>query len=205
MKGVVVLLVLILALQCSAQCYCPSYGCEGGYSGNEADCYCWAERQATAKRQLGQVGWSPQTSFDLGYCKYCPSGVANGPVVFYIEIGICEDGYYIDSTGVRICNMVCETYNDCLSFCEATARARHFDNGAFTCGFVPCSYGSHGGCSVAGNVDPCTVNAINDTPGLSAWIIHEDDPFFKQPNITLVHYNQNKITTTMTIRAGQRC
>ncbi|KAL0217597.1 hypothetical protein RCL1_008178 [Eukaryota sp. TZLM3-RCL] len=156
-----------------AACRCPS-NCGWGYSGSDAQCFCWCSNLA-ASLKLGsdaRCSYFPKAQFSSGGCSLCSSGIKSDVESFYSlysaeELtGVVESEAMVFGSGTIFpvkrcyCPSNCGwgysgSYDQCLSYAKTIAS--RFIGGRYTVTYFPKAQFSTGGCSVCGNVNSCTV------------------------------------------------
>jgi len=124
----------------------------GGYSGSQAQCYCWAQGYLRRNRAVGQVTYFPRAQFSSGGCSVCTTGSGDGNGLIPIGVGFCNGATFAGGK----CSGYSGNYDSCMQWCQATSRAKGF-LGEAQCTFIPRAQFSVGGCSVSGSMDPCRV------------------------------------------------
>ncbi|KAL0216968.1 hypothetical protein RCL1_007451 [Eukaryota sp. TZLM3-RCL] len=166
MKTFLVLFTIITFAFCG--CRCPSGNCDSrsGYSGTDAQCFCWCSQTAHSLR-LGsdaRCTYAPKSTFSAGVCALCSNSIKYPIETIFSSSDLVQtvepSTYNPNLFPVRrcLCPGDCSwaysgTYDQCLSF--ARLYAGKFLNSQYTVTYFPRSTYSAGGCTVCGQVDSC--------------------------------------------------
>ncbi|KAL0208261.1 hypothetical protein P9112_010848 [Eukaryota sp. TZLM1-RC] len=167
------LLTITLFALVFAGCRCPS-PCNFGYSGTNAQCFCWCQQTANAigASSDARCTYFPSGQFSSGGCSLCASNINSLSLTDEesvtenkLEESKADAVVALEDNNTRIfplrrckCPSQCSwgysgTYQQCTSWARSIASL--FLNGQYTVTYFPRAQFSSGGCSACGNTDPC--------------------------------------------------